>query len=153
MFTGNSPYNKLYLFFLVGAITPVLFWAIARKFPRLGFRHLHAPVIFGGIGMIPPAVPMNYLMWGAVGFAFNKWIRSRMRNWWLKYNYILSAALDTGLAVGTTIVFFAVLFPQVPPPDWRGNTVVESTLDSARKARLIVLPKGEYFGLPEGSWS
>src|SRR4051794_32060750 len=122
MFTQNSPYNKLYLFFLVGAIAPLLFWYLARRYPRLGLHHLHFPVIFGGLGMIPPATPMNYLMWGTTGFIFNKWIRGSMRGWWLKYNYILSAALDTGLAVGTVIVFFAVLYPNVPAPDWWGNS-------------------------------
>jgi hypothetical protein len=153
MFTKDSPYNKLYIFFLVGAIAPVLFWAVAKKFPRSGFRHLHAPVIFGGLGLIPPATPMNYLMWGTVGFVFNKWIRSRMRGWWYKYNYVLSASLDTGLAIGTTMVFFAVLFPQVTAPKWWGNTVVTSTLDYHKKAMQVVLPEGEYFGPPPGSWS
>jgi hypothetical protein len=153
MFTMNSPYNKLYLFFLVGAITPVLFWALAKKFPRSGFRNLYTPVIFGGTGLIPPATPMNYLMWGSVGFVFNKWIRSRMRGWWLKYNFILSASLDTGLAIGTTIVFFSVLFRGVLPPNWWGNNVVASTLDNGMEARLVKLGEGEYFGPPPGSWS
>ena len=85
---------------------------------------------------------MNYLMWGSVGFVFNKWIRSRMRGWWLKYNYILSASLDTGLAIGTTIVFFAVLFPQVPAPNWWGNSVVNSTLDYERGRGWSRWPRG-----------
>lgn len=153
MFTKDSVYNKLYIFFLIGAIAPVLFWALSKKFPRSVFGSLYTPVIFGGIGLIPPATPMNYLMWGSTGFIFNKLIRSRMRGWWLKYNYILSAALDTGLAIGTTIVFFAVLFPQVPAPNWWGNAVTSATLDSNKEARLITLGKGEYFGPPPGSWS
>ena len=76
-----------------------------------------------------------------------------MRGWWFKYNYVLSASLDTGLAIGTTMVFFAVLFPQVTAPQWWGNTVVNSTLDWERKARLVTLAEGDYFGPSPGSWS
>jgi hypothetical protein len=71
---------------------------------------------------------------------------------WLQYNYILSAALDVGLALGTIIVFFAVLYPQVPAPNWAGNSVVNTTLDMNKIARLNVLGDGEFFGPAPGSW-
>ena len=54
MFGKGSVYDNLYYFFLVGAITPVVFWAISKKFPRGPWRFLHTPIIFGGQGMIPP---------------------------------------------------------------------------------------------------
>lgn len=71
---------------------------------------------------------MNYLMWILVGFVFSKVIRQRFRGWWLQYNFILSAALDAGLALCTIVIFLALQLTQVNPPDWWGNRVVSSTL-------------------------
>jgi hypothetical protein len=69
-------------------------------------------------------------MWIGVGFIFSKVIRQRFRGWWLQYNYVLSAALDSGLALSTIIIFLTLQLKQVDPPDWWGNRVVSSTLVS-----------------------
>jgi OPT oligopeptide transporter protein len=95
---------------------------------------------------------MNYLMWGLVGFIFNKWIRSRARGWWLQYNYILSAALDSGLAFGTIVIFFALQMTNKDPPKWWGNNVVETTKDFHRNAVRMKVAPGQTFGPPPGSW-
>jgi hypothetical protein len=71
---------------------------------------------------------MNYLMWGLVGYAFNKYIRNKYRGWWLRYNYILSAALDAGLALCTILIFFTLTMTNTEPPKWWGNNVVKSTM-------------------------
>lgn len=102
--------------------------------------------------MIPPAVPMNYLMWGLIGYIFNKLIRSRARGWWLQYNYILSASLDAGLAFGTIVIFFALTMTSHDPPKWWGNNVLETTMDFHRNAVKKVPGPGETFGPPKGSW-
>ena len=86
--------------------------------------------MFGSLNNIPPATPLIYLSWGFVGFIFNKVIRTHRRGWWLKYNYITSAALDSGLALSTIVIFFALLLPQVSPPSWWGNNVVSTTMVS-----------------------
>ena len=72
---------------------------------------------------------MNYLMFGLVGFIFNKYFRSKFRGWWMHYNYITSAALDAGLALCTILIFFTITMTKTDPPKWWGNTVVTSTLD------------------------
>jgi OPT family small oligopeptide transporter len=146
MFSGTGVYANLQYFWLIGAIVPVIFYFGAKRFPKSPIRYLHAPVIFGGIGYIPPATPLTYLSWGLVGFIFNKVIRNSKRGWWLTYNYVTSAGLDAGLAVSTIIIFFALLLPQVDPPAWWGNNVVASTLDAQGAAVQVVLPAGETFG-------
>jgi hypothetical protein len=88
--------------------------------------------MLGGTGYIPPATPMTYLSWSAVGFVFNKLIRNRYRGWWTTYNYVTSAALDSGLAICTILIFFALYLPQVKPPAWWGNNVVTGTLVSVQ---------------------
>lgn len=46
----------------------------------------------------------------------------------VKYNYVLSAALDSGLAISAVIIFFAVIFPGISV-NWWGNTVQSTTID------------------------
>ncbi|GLB36767.1 putative oligopeptide transporter [Lyophyllum shimeji] len=87
------------------------------------------PVIFNGTGLIPPATAINYVPWAAVGFIFQYVIRRRHFSWWTKYNYVLSAALDSGVAVSILLIFFALQFPKkgtigaTTLGSWWGNTV------------------------------
>lgn len=129
-FSGDGIYTNLQYFWIVGFTLPIIFYYGAKRFPKSPIRYLHAPVIFGGIGYIPPATPMTYLTWGIIGFIFNRVIRNSKRGWWLTYNYITSAALDSGLAICTIIIFFALLLPQVNPPQWWGNVAVLNTMVS-----------------------
>lgn len=45
--------------------------------------------------------------WYIVNLVFNKIIYNRFYAWWSKYNYVLAAALDTGLAISGIVIFFA----------------------------------------------
>lgn len=45
-----------------------------------------------------------------------------------QYNYVLSAALDSGLAVSAIVIFFALVFPGVSL-SWWGNNVQGTTVD------------------------
>ena len=38
-----------------------------------------------------------------------------------KYNYVLAAALDTGLALSAIIIFFCITYPGGVFPDWWGE--------------------------------
>lgn len=62
-----------------------------------------------------------------------------------RYSYITSAALDSGLALSTIVIFFALLLPQIDPPQWWGNTVI-NTMDYEGTAIQKVLPEGQKFG-------
>ena len=90
----------------MGAIAPVIPWALTKRWPNSVFRYVNLPVIFAGTGLIPPATAVNYVPWTIVGFIFQYVIRRRHFSWWTKYNYVLSAALDAGSAFGVIIIFF-----------------------------------------------
>lgn len=169
MFSPGAIYASLQYYWLVGALVPVAFYILARKFPRSWARYLNAPVMFGALGYIPPATPLIYASWGLVGFIFNKLIRSRRRGWWLTYSkyrrcfnqagvadmkadYVTSAALDSGLALSTIIIFFTLYLTNQTPPSWWGNNVVASTMDNQDTAIRTVLKPGDTFGPPAGSW-
>lgn len=88
-----------------------------------------------------------------MNFIFNKLIYRRFRGWWTKYNYVMAAALDTGLALAGILIFFAVTYgPGVQFPDWWGNTVWKNTADG-RGVPWLEMPEVGYFGPANGTWS
>ncbi|KAJ7828906.1 OPT oligopeptide transporter protein-domain-containing protein [Mycena olivaceomarginata] len=137
-------YYTLTFFFLIGFLCPL-------KWPNSWFRYLNFPVIFSGTGLIPPANSNNYVPWAIVGFIFQHVIRCRHFAWWTQYDYVLSAALDSGVAVSAVVIFFILQYPmngnigintiQV----WWENTVWLNTADG-RKTPLIALADEDTFG-------
>lgn len=151
MFSGDALYGGLQWFWLVGALAPVVTWFFARRYPRSIWRYVNMPLVFGGSGMMPPATVYIFYCWGVVGTFFNFFLRRRKLGWWLQYNYITSAALDTGLIVSTMVILFGLWMSSTSPPEWFGNVDILMTMDmlgSSVKSR--VLP-GETFG--PSQWS
>ncbi|TGJ80573.1 hypothetical protein E0Z10_g8179 [Xylaria hypoxylon] len=146
VFSPGQIYSGLLTFFIIGAVTPVVIYLAAKRYPQSPVKYLMAPLIFGGAGNIPPATPLNYLSWGVVGYVFQFVIKKRHFRWWSRLNYLTSAGLDLGLAIGTIIIFIAFTLQNIDPPQWWGNTIVTTTLDYQGKAVQVVLPPGETFG-------
>ena len=150
-FSKGQLYFSLCIFFLVGVIAPVLAWLAHRKWPNSWARYVNFPVLFSGTGNIPPATPLNYVCWAIVGFIFQYVIRRRHFSWWAKYNYVLSAGLDSGVAVGQIIIFFALQYPKSGTialnsiQAWWGNNVYLTNADG-KGTPLRMLAPGETFG-------
>ncbi|KAF9529995.1 OPT oligopeptide transporter [Crepidotus variabilis] len=150
-FSGGQIYSGLMFFFLIGVLTPCIGYFLNHKFPNRWFRYLNFPVIYNGTGLIPPATALNFIPWGIVGFIFQYVIRRRHFSWWTKYNYVLSAALDSGVAVGMVLIFFMLQYPangtigENNILKWWGNTVNANTADGLGTP-LLTVPKGEHFG-------
>ena len=69
----------------------------------------------------------------------------------MRYNYILSAALDLGVGLALIVIFFTLLLPKGGIYlNWWGNTVWQNTLD-AMGAPFTMLAEGETFG--PSTWS
>ncbi|KAK7061291.1 OPT oligopeptide transporter [Favolaschia claudopus] len=130
LFGPGGLYRQLLWGFPVGLVAPIPFYYLARRFPRSNWRLVSIPVFCGGVAAIPAASAYNYAAWGFTGFIFNYYMRRSHFRWWMRYNYILSAALDTGLALASLVLFFAVVLPtddfQI---SWIGNTIWQSTAD------------------------
>ncbi|KAJ8689708.1 hypothetical protein PTI98_012582 [Pleurotus ostreatus] len=101
--------------------------------------------------MIPPATAVNYVPWVIIGFIFQYLVRRKHFAYWAKYNYVLSAALDAGTAIGVILVYFCLQYPMNGSigkdtiQSWWGNKVHTRTLDwSAKPYRA--LQTGEKFG-------
>ncbi|KAI0250494.1 OPT oligopeptide transporter protein-domain-containing protein [Lactifluus subvellereus] len=147
--------TNLVFSFLVGAVFPLIQWTLHKKFRMTFLKYLNFPVIFASIGFMPPATPINYVPWVLICFLFNYIIRRRHILWWLKYNYVLSAGLDAGYAVGAIVIFFVLQYPKNGTiglnsiQNWWGNTVYTKTADYAGLPAKTV-PGGGTFG--PSSW-
>ena len=113
-FGPGALYRPLVWAFLVGAIAPIVVWFIAKRgnrATRLFLQQVNLPVLFGSLSWIPPATGLNFSVWALVCWVFNYKIRRAKSEWWTKYTMTLSAALDSGLAVGVVVVFFGIVWP------------------------------------------
>jgi hypothetical protein len=115
------------------------------------------PAFWNGATSIPPATGINYASWFAVSFVFQFFIRRRHFRWWMRYNYILSAGLDAGLALAAVLIFFALVYPRGGTigahtvQKWWGNTVWQNTLDAAGAASYAIPSTG--FGPAPGEYA
>ncbi|XP_021818053.1 oligopeptide transporter 1-like [Prunus avium] len=121
MFTSKGIYPELNWFFLIGLLSPIPGWLLHKKFPnKKWIRHINMPVILGSTSMMPPAKAVNYSSWFAVGIFFNFFVYRRYKEWWARHNYILSAALDAGVAFTAVILYFALQSKNIMGPKWWG---------------------------------
>ncbi|ROW08543.1 hypothetical protein VPNG_06194 [Cytospora leucostoma] len=132
MFGSGSIYQNFNVFWAIGAILPCIFYILVKFGGRLSWigRTLHAPIMLGAMGWLPPATPLSFSSWGVVALLFNHVIRKRFHGWWSTYNYVTAAALDAGLIISTIIIFFAITLPNVTIPQWWGNVNVYNTMVS-----------------------
>ncbi|KAK7064599.1 OPT oligopeptide transporter [Favolaschia claudopus] len=139
LFGPSGMYNPLLYGFLFGALAPIPFYYLARRFPLSFWRYINIPVFCGGVGAIPAASAYNYAAWALTGFIFNYVVRRRHFRWWMRYNYILSAALDAGVAIALIVIFFALNYPKggIEFPEWWGNTIWMNTYDAMGMPLLV----------------
>lgn len=113
MFGTGSIYQYFNVFWVIGAVLPCILYAVVKYGGRLSWigRTLHAPVMLGAMGWLPPATPLSFSTWGIVALIFNHFIKKRFHGWWRQYNYVTAAALDAGLIISTIVIFFAIVSP------------------------------------------
>jgi len=63
---------------------------------------------------MPPAPAVEFPTFCLIGFIFMYYLRKYHHSWWAKFNYVLSAALDSGTGISSLVIFLAL---QYNPPD------------------------------------
>ncbi|KAF8427735.1 OPT family small oligopeptide transporter [Tirmania nivea] len=146
-FGKEGMYRPLLWGFLAGAAAPVAVWVMGRKSKKGSvWRMINLPVVFGSVSWIPPATGINFSSWAIVCYIFNRALRRRATAWTEKYNMILSAALDAGLAFSLLVIFFAFIYPGwMDGFKWWGTEVYKQGCDW-QACPLIKVPEGEHFG-------
>lgn len=134
--------------FLIGALLPIPCIIAQRYGPKKLFRYFQPSLIMGGFLIYAPYNLTYYTGGLYASFAFMYYIKKRYQPWWEKYNYVLSGALDSGVAFSSIIIFFAVQYHD-KSIKWWGNDVVYEGVDGngsyARLNATLSAPDG-YFG-------
>ncbi|KAK4790001.1 hypothetical protein SAY86_017305 [Trapa natans] len=139
IFGSAGNYSAMNWFFLGGALGPVILWLLHRAFPKQTWIQLiNLPVLLGAIGMMPPATPLNYNAWVIVGTIFNFFVFRYRKRWWQRYNYILSAALDAGVAFMGVLLYFS-LGLENKSVDWWGTAGEHCDLAACPTAKGIAV--------------
>ncbi|CAF3366692.1 unnamed protein product [Rotaria socialis] len=122
MFGKQSMYSSLLYGFLIGALLPIPFWILMKKFPKVKWlKYIHFPIMLSATCYMPPTPPGNYPSWLLVGFFFNFVLLRHARSWWKRYAYVFSAAMDCGVAFGVLIIFFVLQNNAIDFPTWWGT--------------------------------
>ncbi|KAI3923278.1 hypothetical protein MKW92_002448 [Papaver armeniacum] len=122
IFGDLGTYSGINWFFLVGAIAPVLVWLAHKKFPAQRWISLiHMPVLMGATASMPPATAINYTSFVTIGFLSGFVVYRYRQDWWRRHNYLLSGALDAGLAfmelpfsIGGEVIWMGCLLATCP---------------------------------------
>ncbi|KAJ4956467.1 hypothetical protein NE237_013250 [Protea cynaroides] len=138
-FGDLGPYAAVNWFFLGGAIAPILVWVAHKAFPQQKWiRLINMPVLLGATGMMPPASAVNFSSWLLLGFLFGFVLYRYKQNWWQRHNYVLSGALDAGLAIMGVLLFLCLGLQEVSI-DWWGNDLDGCSLATCPTAKGVVV--------------
>ncbi|KAG5612828.1 hypothetical protein H5410_024109 [Solanum commersonii] len=109
IFLGLGEYSALNWCFIGGLVAPFLVWLLHKSFPSQSWiKLINIPVLLAATASMPPATTLNFNSWIIVGTVFNFFVFRYRKQWWQRYNYVLSAALDAGVAVMGVVLFFCV---------------------------------------------
>lgn len=121
IFGDLGTYKAINWFFLAGAIAPSLVWLGSKAFPNQEWITLiNMPVLIGATAMMPPATAVNYTTWIVAGFLSGFVVYRYRPDLWQRYNYVLSGALDAGLAFMGVLLYLCLGLEDVTL-DWWGN--------------------------------
>ncbi|KAK0520421.1 hypothetical protein OC834_007044 [Tilletia horrida] len=155
-FSPGQMYANLLWFFLVGFVVPIPTYFYLKKRPNSIVRYVSWPVLFLAAASAAPASGPNFFCFALVGFIFQFYLRRRHHGWWSSYNYVLSAALDSGTGVAIVIIFFTVIFPDGAnrawlKHSWWGNEVSGKTLDAMMVTWRVPDPQTGFMPAPGGT--
>ncbi|KAI3842288.1 hypothetical protein MKW98_026078 [Papaver atlanticum] len=122
IFGDLGTYKAINWFFLAGAIAPVLVWLAHKAFPTKKWISLiHMPVLIGATASMPPATAINFTSFITIGFLSGFVVYRYRQDWWRRHNYLLSGALDAGLAFMRVALYFLLNIHGISLNWWGSN--------------------------------
>jgi hypothetical protein len=124
MFSIGARYQWVTIAYLVGFILPVPFWVIYKYTKIRFFEYINLAIILWYMGWLFVGVNASITSYFAIGFFAQYYLRRYKPNIFVKYNYLVSAALDGGTWVLVFILSFAVFGGSGKEhnfPLWAGN--------------------------------
>jgi hypothetical protein len=132
MFSIGRTYQWIVLALPVGFLVPLPSYFLHRRFPKAGFSFLVTPVICYYLGYLSVGINSSITVYFALGFLVQFYIRRRYPEWFIKYNYILAAAISGGtelLVFTTTFAVQGASGKEVPFPAYWGNNFQNGNVD------------------------
>lgn len=108
MFSIGRIYQWIVLALPLGFIVPLPFYFAHRYWPKAGFDYFITPVICWYLGYLAVGINSSVMMYFLIGFFVQFFVRKRYPDWFLKYNYILAAAISGGTELLVFVTTFAV---------------------------------------------
>ncbi|KAI3924581.1 hypothetical protein MKX01_038021 [Papaver californicum] len=139
IFGDIGTYAAINWFFLIGAVAPLLVWFAHKAFPEKRWISLiNMPILIGATGNMPPATAVNYISWIFVGFLSGFVVFRYRQDWWRRHNYVLSGALDAGLAFMGVLLYLCLGMEEISL-SWWGSNLDGCPLASCPTAKGIVV--------------
>jgi OPT family oligopeptide transporter len=108
LYSPGGKYPWVSMSFLLGLIAPAPFWLAHKAFPKLRLDYWNTAIITSAMAILDHGTHSALLFHYVVGFFSQLYLRKYRTNWFIKYNYVLSAGLDGGAAFINFILTFAV---------------------------------------------
>jgi hypothetical protein len=108
LFSVGGVYQWMTLIFIPGFFVPVPFWLLHKKYPKLGLNNINTAIIILYISWLSVGINSSLMAFFFFGLVSQAYIRRRYPGIFVKYNYLVSAALDGGTSVIVFILSFAV---------------------------------------------
>jgi hypothetical protein len=124
MFSVGARYEWVTISYLIGFVVPLPFWLIYRYTKIRFFEYINLSIILWYMGWLFVGINASILTYFAAGFFAQLYLRRYHPAWFVKWNYLVSAALDGGTQVIVFILSFAVFGGSGAANDfpiWAGN--------------------------------
>jgi len=124
MFSIGARYQWVTIAYLVGFIVPVPFWILYRYTKIEFFNYINLSIILWYMGWLFVGVNSSVTTYFIAGFFAQFYLRKYRPAFFVKWNYLISAAFDGGTQVLVFILSFAVFGGSGKAhnfPIWGGN--------------------------------
>ncbi|KAL0080370.1 OPT family small oligopeptide transporter [Phycomyces blakesleeanus] len=125
MFGPDTEYYFVLWSFLVGFALPVPFWLLHRFYPKIGFNLVNVPMIMIGLCVVPGGNTSWITLSFVIVLVSQLYVKRRYNKWYIKHNYLMSAALDSGSSLMSFVLAMSVFGGgdgvNRPFPTWAGN--------------------------------
>ncbi|KAF7718427.1 Uncharacterized protein PECH_005906 [Penicillium ucsense] len=125
MFSFGAIYEWVTAAFLVGFLMPLPFYIMHRFFPQQKiWPYFNTAIIIWYCGELFVGLNASITSYYIIGYFGQFYLRRYRPQWFVKWNYLISAALDGGTQVMVFLATFAVFGGSgkaVPFPTWAGN--------------------------------
>ncbi|KJZ73441.1 hypothetical protein HIM_07235 [Hirsutella minnesotensis 3608] len=113
--------------FLVGAVAPLLIYALHRRFPHAKFHLFNTTIFFSCLSRFYGNISTGYTSSFIGGFVVMFLCHRYRYDLWARWNYILAAAFDAGFNFNMLLIFLCFGAAKViNMPHWWGNNADSS---------------------------